>query len=438
MIFQDNYQPQKKISNQAIKKDPQRLHLAFVKNSLAVLILGAIQSLSVCSAEGLDITETGDKPSKTLVDHSDGNPHEYDYINIVHAPLIDWNQHTISISNKSTLKVLGNVDIAVTASRCPDETAEDLPSNAGNYALTVKGGSTAELLGDVNILVTQDYQYESSHGHGDDLNEIGANGVYAEGAGSTISIGSENTSTRIWTIAVKPDSISAKDGGQVALKSTSNQIVGSMDLVTTSVGGEASKISGIFSGSDSYWYGDEYSSRNLSALVLRGLDLVGSMGDSENPITLADGELDLTFTNGAQWSYLGNAAVLTEDQVNGLIDKYADKIPDYLEGVLRKLLIGQDATTKKRVSSITLRDGGIINLYDADLEQTWKNIRNETLGTSLYDALAQGEGFDMTHDYVRIGDLKGAGGIFRIDTNGQDKSQTDLIFVEDSTEGRVS
>ena len=247
MIFQDNYQPQKKISNQAIKKDPQRLHLAFAKNSLAVLILGAIQSLSVCSAEGLDITETGDKPSKTLVDHSDGNPHEYDYINIVHAPLIDWNQHTISISNKSTLKVLGNVDIAVTASRCPDETAEDLPVNAGNYALTVKGGSTAELLGDVNILVTQDYQYESSHGHGDDLNEIGANGVYAEGAGSTISIGSENTSTRIWTIAVKPDSISAKDGGQVALKSTSNQIVGSMDLVTTSVGGEASKISGIFS-----------------------------------------------------------------------------------------------------------------------------------------------------------------------------------------------
>ena len=435
MIFQDNYQPQKKISNQAIKKDPQRLHLAFVKNSLAVLILGAIQSLSVCSAEGLDITETGDKPSKTLVDHSDGNPHEYDYINIVHAPLIDWNQHTISISNKSTLKVLGNVDIAVTASRCPDETAEDLPSNAGNYALTVKGGSTAELLGDVNILVTQDYQYESSHGHGDDLNEIGANGVYAEGAGSTISIGSENTSTRIWTIAVKPDSISAKDGGQVALKSTSNQIVGSMDLVTTSVGGEASKISGIFSGSDSYWYGDEYSSRNLSALVLRGLDQVGSMGDSENPITLADGELDLTFTNGAQWSYLGNAAVLTEDQVNGLIDKYADKIPDYLKGVLREQLIGQDATTKKRVSSITLRDGGIINLYDADLEQTWKNIRNETLGTSLYDALAQGEGFDMTHDYVRIGDLKGAGGIFRIDTNGQDKSQTDLIFVEDSTEG---
>ena len=62
-----------------------------------------------------------------------------------------------------------------------------------------------------------------------------------------------------------------------------------MDLVTTSVGGKASKISGTFSGSDSYWYGDEYSSRNLSALVLFGLDLVGSMGDSENPITLADG-----------------------------------------------------------------------------------------------------------------------------------------------------
>ena len=93
------------------------------------------------------------------------------------------------------------------------------------------------------------------------------------------------------------------------------------------------------------------------------------------------------------------------------------------------------ATQEKRISAITLRNGGIINLYDKNLEEIWKNIRNENLNQSLYDALTSNPDFDLTHDYVRIGDLKGSGGIFRIDTNGEDKSQTDLIFVENSTEG---
>ncbi len=117
--------------------------------------------------------------------------------------------------------------------------------------------------------------------------------------------------------------------------------------------------------------------------------------------------MDLTFEEGAQWSYLGVTAEFK----------------------------GLTATQEKRISAITLRNGGIINLYDKNLEEIWKNIRNENLDQSLYDALTSNPEFEMTHDYVRIGDLKGSGGVFRIDTNGIDKSQTDLIFIENSTEG---
>ena len=48
--------------------------------------------------------------------------------------------------------------------------------------------------------------------------------------------------------------------------------------------------------------------------------------------------------------------------------------------------------------------------------------------------LIQNEAFDMNvegkHDYVRIGHLKGNGGIFRLDLNGDDKTQSDMVYIE--------
>lgn len=259
----------------------------------------------------------------------------------------------------------------------------------GTYVLHADQYGQVNILGDIDIAVV----------HGEEVNqgEIGANGVYAENH-SVINLGSKDTTTRVWTISDKPDSISSKYGSQVNFVSTNNQIVGSMDLLGTNPG-DTSYITGTFSGKDSYWFGDEFSRRNASA----ALKLAISWG-LYNP---ADGELDLTFEDGAQWSYLG---VVAEYQ-------------------------GMAATQEKRISAITLRNGGIINLYDKNLEEIWKNIHNENLEQSLYDALSSNPEFEMTHDYVRIGDLKGSGGIFRIDTNGEDKSQTDLIFIENSTDG---
>ncbi len=262
----------------------------------------------------------------------------------------------------------------------------------GTYVLKADNHANVSILGDIDITVAHSNEVNQFQG-----SSIGANGIWATDH-AVVNLGSTGTTTRIWTLADKPDSISSKYGSQVNFVSTNNQIVGSMDLLGTDPG-DTSSIQGTFSGNDSYWFGDEFSLRNASAVlkfaIARGI---------YNP---ADGELGLTFEDGAQWSYLG------------IVAEYR----------------GLAATQEKRISAITLRNGGIINLYDKNLEEIWKNIRNENLDQSLYDALSSNPEFEMTHDYVRIGDLKGSGGIFRIDTNGEDKSQSDLIFIENSTEG---
>ena len=42
--------------------------------------------------------------------------------------------------------------------------------------------------------------------------------------------------------------------------------------------------------------------------------------------------------------------------------------------------------------------------------------------------------YDVEHNYVRIGDLKGSDGIFRLDLNSDDRTQSDMVFIESSNE----
>ena len=109
--------------------------------------------------------------------------------------------------------------------------------------------------------------------------------------------------------------------------------------------------------------------------------------------------LSLTFKDGAEWSYFGQEKEGTMGIVTG-------------------------NSIAKRISSITL-DGGVINLADEYLDMRWKEI-------GLAGVLKVDE--DLKHDYVRIGELKGSGGIFRIDLNGEEKSQSDMIFIESTSE----
>ena len=78
-------------------------------------------------------------------------------------------------------------------------------------------------------------------------------------------------------------------------------------------------------------------------------------------------------------------------------------------------------------------NGGIINLFDEDIRNKWEEIGLSKLWPELKD---------IEHDYVRIGKLKGNGGIFRLDlksdepSNSDEPSQSDMIFIESSEPGQ--
>lgn len=252
----------------------------------------------------------------------------------------------------------------------------------GTYAITAGSfyNSTTgqiNLQGNIEIYVKHASNVESRYG---------ANAIYSAYEGSVINLGSEGTSTTIWSFDHKPDAISTKNGAAVHFISTNNKLVGSIDMIGSlkALGHSASVVTGIFSGNGSYWYGDDQSFGNTELWMI--------LGNLSN--------LNLTFKNGAQWSYFGLIDSANNESIS------LDFIP-------------------KRISKIKLLDGGIINLHDEILEYQWKQI-------GIWDSLD--ESAKGKHDYVRIGDLKGNGGVFYLDLDSTDKSQSDMVFIENSTE----
>ena len=223
--------------------------------------------------------------------------------------------------------------------------------------------------------------------NGEQLTSIGANGIYISGQSNAV-IGQEGGTTRLWVLAGQPDLISSKKGSSVTFASTNNQLIGSIDMMDDAVasGSESNtpnKIDITISGETAYWFGDEKSWQNSTW---------------QNGLSAGD-DFNITLTDGAQWSYLSLAYVRHN----------------------------QYWSIPKRISKITL-DGGIINLFDQNLQDTWKEI-------GLWDALNNGEyDYDMhpeyKHDYVVVGDLQGSGGTFRMDLNAVDKKASDMLYIE--------
>ena len=283
-------------------------------------------------------------------------------------------QNNFTVSAGANLTVTGNTSIHLWA--------EELDTGSWDQAthalFTDTPGTIITLKGDVDLQI----EYSPKL-----VDKYGANALYLSRENIQATLGSEGTTTRIWSIAASPDAISVKKGSSLQFVSVNNQVVGTIDMTADIDRVEnpnadiptESRIKGTFSGADSYWFGDEATSENTSV---------------ENR-KHAKGILDLTFENGAQWSYLA---------------------------------VASDKSIDKRISNITLREGGIINLFDDDLKNYWQSI-------GLYQLLGdEDEEYNVKHDYVRIGDLKGSGGIFRLDLDGNDKSQSDVVFIENSSD----
>ena len=291
---------------------------------------------------------------------------------------------SLEITGKTYLRSVSNTIIG------------DEDDDIGTYAFHAKEGAAIRLLGDIDIAIVHAVPPDQQ------LDAIGANGFYAQ-EGGIIEIGTAGTTTRAWVLAAKPDVLSAKYEGTIKINSTHNMIVGSIDTVGDPRKGFGS-IYGTFSGADSYWFGDEQSWNNAE-LIEENSNLLGQFAFAIGKAQAEQSEIiDLVFENGSQWSYLGVHDTFYRN-VSG-VEMAIQSIP-------------------KRISNITLRNGGIINLFDKDLENKWKEI-------GLWDQLVEPD--KIKHDYVRIGDLKGTDGIFRLDLNSDDRTQSDMVFIESSNE----
>lgn len=300
---------------------------------------------------------------------------EFSGISVSTNPAVIWNQYSISFSNGASLSVNGRTSGTFIATSIPDPDG----NNIGTYALYAGNGSQLNFNGDVDLIV--------EHNIPENQADCGANLLYARYQ-SQISIGNEEILSRLWVLASQPDLISAKNGSAVTFLSTKNQLVGSIDMMDDlSPKGEGNNqgnsISITLAGADSYWFGDEKSWMNSDAHEFQSGD-----------------QFSISLEDGAQWTYFGL--------------NYGREVGGKVYSAI-----------KKRISSITLK-GGIINLFDDNIEEVWKDI-------GLWDRLNNGEygiKSNMKHDYVRIGELQGEGGIFRLDLNAEDKTQSDMVYIE--------
>ena len=398
------------------------------------------------------------------------------------TPVITNSKFIFDLGSGQSLTVNGDTNISLDATEIDKESFQQ-----GTYVFNLGSGAKLDLNGDVNIVAI----------HSDEqVPDIGNNVFYSVGEGSTINIGKEGGTTKAWALAEKPDLISAKNGGVVNVRSTNNQFVGSIDFIDESLGTRGSSVTAKFKGKDAYWFGDDQSFENvgsvsvtgdatanasysghavvahgeitfpqegtqsLQSLLTENLTQYIKISDvqipdlphfapivkeaiqnvlSEKNIDLHEvlslgnksDSMNLEFSNGAQWTYFGFDQVLTDTM---------EDIPLQLDGIplIGSVDINIDQIdislniTPKRISAITL-NGGIINLYDEDIQNTWANTRATEGGKSLLELWPALK--DVKHDYVRIGKLEGNGGIFRLDLNSDDPANSDVVFVESSEKG---
>jgi outer membrane autotransporter protein len=216
----------------------------------------------------------------------------------------------------------------------------------------------------------------------------GSNTLYAN-TGATINVSGDDA--YICSVSSDPDAITAKRESTINLNTKKNQVIGNLSFIERGSGltlYPGGTIKAVFDGPDSYWYGDEQN------YLPQWEDYAGG----------TRGNLDFTFKNGAEWFYFGADSYYT--------------IHFWGTWVL-------PVAQAKYISALTLEDGGIVNLQDADIQKKLASI--DGLLTA-YPKLAT-----YKHDFVTIGDLKGSNGIFKLDMNVNDKSQSDMIFVEKSS-----
>lgn len=211
------------------------------------------------------------------------------------------------------------------------------------------------------------------------------------------------------------------DNNIITIKGNKVEIVGDIDMTKGDKDNNnvSNSINVILNSADSYWYGSERREK--------GWD--GS-------------KLNLTLANGAEWVY-DNNCLLGKDRgailqliKDTLIDKSftssniwaeIDNALNIYLGALKQVSSNEGS----EISAITL-EGGIVNLQDEDIKQKYSIYESDIIDSLLGNK----------HQKVTIGELKGSGGIFKVDidwlSNKGVKKETDTsdyIYITNSKEG---
>ncbi len=258
----------------------------------------------------------------------------------------------------------------------------------------------------------------------------------------------------------RSSAISVRENSTVNILGNNVQIVGNIDFIAKN-GTKDNKANLTLHTSNSFWYGNEGQAANVEQLtdvidevaedvVAAQIATIGSaVLDKEACVKILNpsienvlnnfggGDLDLTLSNGAEWVYDSNGkteAEFTDDMIMDYIPpelmKMLDSFPnlkdEFLSNLKEELIDIIDVTLQSevtRISAITL-NGGVVNLQDDDIKAKYADYIGDL---SKY----------KEHHKVTIGELKGNGGIFKVDldwdTNNGQKVETknsDYIYIE--------
>ena len=285
------------------------------------------------------------------------------------------------------------------------------------------------------------------------------NALYVRG-GSIFTINGSDNQVYIKAIdgaEERSSAISVREGSTVNISGNNVQIIGNVDFI--SQGGSKNNVANLtLKTNNSFWYGNEGQAakkEQLNSLIdevaqaasdaaygIISVDKCKNLIDSEVDNILnsfGGGKLTLALNNGAEWVYDSNgkteAAFTDEQLVNYLSDEKIQELLDEhpLGGLLTPAQVKNlvkdklsdiiDVTIQSevsRISAITL-NGGVVNLQDDDIKAKYADYIGDL---SKY----------KEHHKVTIGELKGNGGIFKVDLDWETNKGNDGLGQKVETE----
>ena len=302
----------------------------------------------------------------------------------------------------ATIKISGEFDsINVNATGVPDDynNASALYGMLGDTttALLIDGQEVSVTNGDVIIKNTAQNTTDTQETIDNN------NALYVTNNGEfKVDAGNNN----VYIIAVdgfekRSAAITVNSGGKVDIAGSNVQIIGNIDFLDDATTSGTAKIT--LNSNNSYWYGNEAQlvDENSFNEFMNSLteDQKEALEKAEGVLqkklnyeylknNIHGGNLELTLDDGAEWVYDSNGGVSMNvspgNMISGLID-----IPVMVQSEV------------SRISAITL-NGGVVNLQDDDIKANYADYIGDL---SEY----------KEHHKVTIGELKGAGGIFKVD-----------------------